>query len=60
MLSWQEKCVWLKTRRGRKAFEMKTACWELCVSWAGEEGIQGRLCQEMMPDLGLNMEEVGF
>lgn len=25
---------------------MKTASWELCVSWRGGEGMQGRLCRD--------------
>lgn len=59
LLSWQIKCVWLMMRREREVFKMKTASWELCVSWGGGEGMQGRLCREMTPDLGLDVEEIG-
>lgn len=43
------KCVWPKMRRERKVFKMKTASWELCVSWEVEKG-RREVVKEMTSD----------
>jgi len=62
LLSWQIQCVWPKRRRGRKVFPAKVELRPGSHAYSAEveRGMQGRLCKEMMPDLGVDVEEVVF
>lgn len=53
---------WPKRRRGRQVFLVKAKLCPGSCAYSEEvkKGMQGRLWEEMMPDLGMDVEEVGF